>query len=217
MGGDAKNLIGVFHLFYEQVTFMTNISPTGACGCRARKTKKPLPLPQLPASERPQEGWRGVVYKKNQLLPEWWDCMLCDTHAKNQNSIQQHCRKHFPTEYACETCGDTFHLFTEYQHHFLYKCSDCGKTLKGGLKAHETRCKKKERPAVATKDVGTQTPNQLMRPKKIQKPKIKIVASKLRAAITSGEDRTRYFRALGLAQQLERYFASKIRATAVVD
>ena len=106
-----------------------------------------LPQPQLPASERPSAIWKDVAYKKNALLPDWWDCMLCDTHTKGQNSIQQHCRKHFPTEYACAGCGDNFHLLTEYQQHFLYECADCGKTLKGvgGLKAHKnTRCAKKE-------------------------------------------------------------------------
>ena len=125
----------------------SNNSPAHHCpiatGCRARKTiggKKILP--QLQETDRPS-GWRwhNVAYVDNPS--GGFKCLYCNTVKKRQNTMQQHCMKHFPPTIHCQDCGDSFHIKTEYTQHFTYKCQHCQKICKGrtNLKAHYKRCK----------------------------------------------------------------------------
>jgi len=116
--------------------------------CRRRKAKKPgskgLPLPQLPEENRPS-GWRwsGIAYvpsvitnKKGEQV-DGYKCTYCGIEKHKQNTIQEHVVKHFPAKIKCLDCGDSFHLLTEYQSHFLQTCEFCKTDVRvGGWKAH---------------------------------------------------------------------------------
>lgn len=69
-----------------------------------------------------------------------YQCNMCDyTHAK-MNSAQQHCVKHFPGKYPCTSCGDIFHIKTNYQNHLLVECL-CGMDIKkGSISGHTKHC-----------------------------------------------------------------------------
>lgn len=86
--------------------------------CSHRRDKKDgakdLPEPQLPEEERPKH-WMNVV-----LVPDisGFKCLLCGEKKEKYNTLQQHCKKHFPPTFHCLDCGDSFHLRTEYNNHF---------------------------------------------------------------------------------------------------
>lgn len=112
--------------------------PIGVVGCRKRINTKELCQPQLAACERPFQ-WKGVAYEKNVFGQ--FSCNYCSATYDKENTIQQHCRLHFPTEYKCTECGDCFHLKGSWQNHFLRECDMCGKILKGNLASHRAKCK----------------------------------------------------------------------------
>jgi hypothetical protein len=116
--------------------------PPGTFGCRARKTQKDPISPQLPASFKPVGSWLDQAYEKRDGEGVW-ACNYCppaDRQTRSaQNTMQQHCRQHFPPEYCCDDCGDKFYLKGSWEDHFLRECPDCKKKLKGNLKAHIKR------------------------------------------------------------------------------
>lgn len=104
-----------------------------------------LPQPQLPASERPRHIWKGVTFQAGPICegcskPEVYSCMLCPFKHAQPNTVQQHCKKHFPPEYACRGCDRRFHLKTEIQAHLEPRCHICPANSKGvhprATKAH---------------------------------------------------------------------------------
>lgn len=95
-----------------------------------------LPEPQLPASERPRHIWKGVTFRAGPTCegcskPEVYLCMLCPFKHAQTNTIQQHCKKHFPPEYACRGCDRHFHMKTEIQAHLEPRCHICPANSKG--------------------------------------------------------------------------------------
>ena len=67
--------------------------------------------------------------------------MWCEHSHPTRRYVQQHTKKHFPTEYNCIHCGDKFHLKTMWENHFIEQCSICNKLIKGNIKSHQKRCK----------------------------------------------------------------------------
>jgi len=102
--------------------------------CSKRNNIKPPPLPQLSSEERP-EKWDVRTLENGTF-----QCMWCDHSHPTRRYVQQHMKKHFPTEYNCVHCGDKFHLKTLWENHFIERCSICNKMIKGNLKSHQKRC-----------------------------------------------------------------------------
>ena len=100
-------------------------------GCSKRARRKAPPLPQI-STPVENKRWRGDVWKyidgdsKGRMAV----CLLCDKKGK-YGAIQQHCKQHFPEEYHCAECSDSWHLKTQWQEHFLYECRACRTTIKG--------------------------------------------------------------------------------------
>lgn len=104
-----------------------------------------LPEPQLPASGRPRHIWKGVTFRAGPTCegcsrPEVYSCLLCPFEHAQPNTVQQHCKKHFPPEYACRGCDRRFHLKSEIQAHLEPRCHICPANSKGvhprATKAH---------------------------------------------------------------------------------
>ena len=76
MGGDAKNLIGVFHTIYEQVTFMTSYSST------LPPSDRTSVLPEL-------QSLMSDIFEYAQALPDQVYKNMLDNCASVQRSIGQ--------------------------------------------------------------------------------------------------------------------------------
>ncbi len=111
-------------------------------GCSKRKHVKLLPSPQIKMKIN-NKNWKGNVWEYVDRESRIARCLLCNKEGK-YGTIQQHCKQHFLPEYHCCACGDSWHLKTQWQEHFHYKCNVCSKTIKGGqnykkhMKLHET-------------------------------------------------------------------------------
>ena len=103
--------------------------------CSKRKNIKPPPLPQLSSKQRPEKWDVRKLENGN------FQCMWCEHSHPTRRYVQQHMKKHFPTEYNCIHCGDKFHLKTMWENHFIEQCSICNKMIKGNIKSHQKRCK----------------------------------------------------------------------------
>jgi hypothetical protein len=103
--------------------------------CSKRNNIKPPPLPQLSSEQRPEKWDVRTLENGN------FQCMWCDHSHSIRRYVQQHMKKHFPTEYNCVHCGDKFHLKTMWENHFIEHCSICNKMIKGNIKSHQNRCK----------------------------------------------------------------------------
>jgi len=79
----------------------------------------------------------GYSYdERNQV----YKCNMCPYKHAKMNSAQQHCVKHFPGKYPCTSCGDIFHIKTNYQNHLLVECL-CGMAIKkGSVSSHTKHC-----------------------------------------------------------------------------
>jgi hypothetical protein len=105
-------------------------------GCSIRKKKKLLPSPQYRFYVT-DKRWRKH-YTCNKENPQKHTCNHCDFVAPTRQKIQQHSKQHFLPEYHCGDCGDSWHLKTQWQQHFSYKCPHCLAVYKGeqNLKTH---------------------------------------------------------------------------------
>ena len=98
-------------------------------GCSRRQRKKKLPSPQI-RSHIKDKKWYGQTWTRDSEDPNVCICLLCDKKGKSA-TIQQHCKQHFLPEHSCNDCGDSWHIKTQWQEHFSYKCPHCSKTIKG--------------------------------------------------------------------------------------
>ena len=118
------------HIVYHPQPEGTTCSARGTC------VGSKLPSPQLEAAERPVSKWAGIAYTGHSSTG--YECSYCTFSTAKPNTIQQHCKKHFPPEHACLGCGDKFHLKTEWKQHHLATCDVCHKTLRvGSMVAHK--------------------------------------------------------------------------------
>ena len=98
-------------------------------GCSKRNRTKALPLPQIPDHIK-NKKWKNQTWKLSSEDDSICICLLCDKRGK-YTTIQQHCKQHFLPEYSCNGCGDSWHIKTQWQEHFTYKCPQCKTTIKG--------------------------------------------------------------------------------------
>ena len=111
--------------------------PEGAtCGVRGNCCGSKLPSLQLEASERPAK-WAGIAYTGSPSTG--FTCSYCGEGAGAANTIQQHCKKHFPPEHACLGCDSKFHIKTDWDQHHFATCDICQKTLRVGSMANHKK------------------------------------------------------------------------------
>ena len=98
-------------------------------GCSKRSRTKKLPLPQI-SDHIKNKTWKNQTWTRSPEDDSICICLLCDKRGK-YTTIQQHCKQHFLPEYSCNDCGDSWHIKTQWQEHFTYKCPLCKTTIKG--------------------------------------------------------------------------------------